>query len=83
MNSLWNKFRADIWEKSYLMCEKNKVEWIILPPFPFPMQLFKNTTWKLTEINEKSFDLEKDLQKLTEENLSLIFWLIPNCFRNL
>lgn len=41
----------------------------------FPMQLFKNTTWKLSEINEKSFDLEKDLQKLTEENLSLIFWL--------
>lgn len=39
------------------------------------MQLFKNTTGKLTEINEKSFDLEKDLQKLTEENLELIFWL--------
>lgn len=39
------------------------------------MQLFKNTTWKLTEINEKSFDLEKNLQKLTEENLELIFWL--------
>jgi hypothetical protein len=37
------------------------------------MQLFKNTTGKLTEINEKSFDLEKDLQKLTEENLELIF----------
>lgn len=39
------------------------------------MQLFKNTTWKLTEISEKSFDLEKNLQKLTEENLELIFGL--------
>lgn len=39
------------------------------------MQLFKNTTWKLTEISEKSFDLERDLQKLTEENIELIFWL--------
>lgn len=39
------------------------------------MQLFKNTSWKLTEVNEKSFDLEKDLQKLTEDNLNLIFWL--------
>lgn len=39
------------------------------------MQLFKNTWWKLIDINEKSFDLEKDLQKLTETNLELIFWL--------
>jgi hypothetical protein len=39
------------------------------------MQLFKNTSWKLTYIHENSFDLEKDLQKLTEENLELIFWL--------
>lgn len=39
------------------------------------MQLFKHTTGKLTEISEKSFDLEKDLQKLTETNLELIFWL--------
>lgn len=40
-----------------------------------PMQLFKNTWWKLADINEKSFDLEKDLQKLTESNLELVFWL--------
>lgn len=39
------------------------------------MQLFKNSSWKLSEINEKQFDLEKDLQKLTEANLELIFWL--------
>lgn len=39
------------------------------------MQIFKNSSWKLTEISEKAFDLEKDLQKLTEENLELIFWL--------
>jgi len=37
------------------------------------MQLFKNTTGKLTEISEKAFDLEKNLQKLTEDNLELIF----------
>lgn len=39
------------------------------------MQLFKNTSWRLSEINEKIFDLEKDLQKLTEDNLELIFGL--------
>lgn len=39
------------------------------------MQLFKHTIGKLTEISEKSFDLERDLQKLTENNLELIFWL--------
>ncbi len=39
------------------------------------MQLFKNTSWKLSDINEKSFDLEKDLQALTESNLELVFWL--------
>lgn len=38
------------------------------------MQLFKNGLWKLTDISEKPFDLEKDLQKLTEENLELVFW---------
>lgn len=39
------------------------------------MQLFKHTSGKLSEITEKSFDLERDLQSLTENNLELIFWL--------
>ena len=39
------------------------------------MLVFRNQKWNLTEINEKLFDLEKDLQKLTEENLSVIFGL--------
>jgi predicted transport protein len=39
------------------------------------MALFKNNNGKLQEIEEKKIDLEKDIQKLSEENLELIFGL--------
>lgn len=39
------------------------------------MPIFKNTKGKLSSIKEKSIKLEKDIQKLTEDNLALIFGL--------
>ncbi len=37
------------------------------------MPIFKIANNKLAEIEEKSFSLERDLQKLTEENLDEVF----------
>lgn len=37
------------------------------------MSIFLNTNGKLLKIKELSFDLEKDIQKITEENLQSIF----------
>lgn len=39
------------------------------------MALFKNTGGKLTEIDEKKIQLEKHIQKLTEDNLENVFGL--------
>ena len=37
------------------------------------MQIYNNNSWKLEEMQEKWFLLEKDMQKLTENNLDNIF----------
>ena len=39
------------------------------------MPIFKIANNKLTRVQEEKFKLEKDLQKITEENLSEIFGL--------
>lgn len=39
------------------------------------MAIYKNDSGKLTSINKSKFDLEKEIQKLTEENLDTIFGL--------
>lgn len=39
------------------------------------MQIYKNNNWKLGQIKELWFELEKHMQKLTEDNLENIFWL--------
>jgi hypothetical protein len=42
------------------------------------MALYTNQTGKLKEVKEKPFKLEKDIQKVFEENLSAImglYWL--------
>ena len=37
------------------------------------MPIFTNTNGRLSKIKEEPFDLEKDIQKLTEDNLQLLF----------
>lgn len=39
------------------------------------MPLFRIDGKKLKSIKEKSFSLEKDLQKITEDNLDILFGL--------
>ncbi len=39
------------------------------------MQLYTNQSWRLEQIKEIWFNLEKDMQKLTENNLENTFWL--------
>lgn len=39
------------------------------------MQLYINKSWKLEQIKEIWFKLEKEMQNLTENNLENIFWL--------
>jgi len=39
------------------------------------MYIFKNDNWKLEEIKQLKFSLEKEMQILTEKNLENIFWL--------
>ncbi len=39
------------------------------------MKLFTQTNWQLTILSENWFSLEKEMQKLTENNLNTIFWL--------
>lgn len=39
------------------------------------MQIFNNKNWKLEQVKEIWFKLEKDMQKLTEDNMENIFWL--------
>jgi len=39
------------------------------------MQIYNNKNWKLEEVRESWFELEKYMQKLTEENLDEVFWL--------
>lgn len=39
------------------------------------MQIYKNNNWKLNQIKEVWFELEKHMQKLTEDNMENIFWL--------
>lgn len=40
------------------------------------MALYINQTGKLKEVKEKSFKLEKDIQKVFEENLTAIMGLL-------
>jgi hypothetical protein len=37
------------------------------------MQIYKNNNGKLSQIQETGFELEKNMQRLTEENLENIF----------
>lgn len=39
------------------------------------MQIYNNNSWKLSQVKEIWFNLEKDMQSLTEANLEDIFWL--------
>lgn len=39
------------------------------------MYIYKNHSWKLLQTREVWFNLEKDMQKLTEDNIENIFWL--------
>ena len=39
------------------------------------MQIYNNKSWNLNQIKEVWFKLEKDMQKLTEDNMENIFWL--------
>lgn len=39
------------------------------------MFIYKNSNWKLQQIQEVWFELEKHMQKITEDNLEKIFWL--------
>lgn len=39
------------------------------------MQLYTNKSWKLEQVKEIWFKLEKEMQELTEHNLENIFWL--------
>lgn len=39
------------------------------------MQIYNNNSWKLSQVKEIWFNLEKDMQSLTEVNLENIFWL--------
>jgi len=39
------------------------------------MQIYNNKSWKLEQIKEVWFKLERDMQKLTEDNMENIFWL--------
>ncbi len=39
------------------------------------MQIYNNNSWKLLQVKEIWFTLEKDMQSLTEVNLENIFWL--------
>lgn len=39
------------------------------------MQIYKNSNWKLSQIKEIWFELEKQMQTLTENNLENVFWL--------
>ena len=39
------------------------------------MQIYNNKSWKLEQIKELKFNLEKDMQKLAEENMINTFWL--------
>ena len=43
--------------------------------YTFSMALFSTKSGKLTEISEKNIKLEKDIQKLTEDNMSSVFGL--------
>ena len=39
------------------------------------MQIYNNNSWKLYQVKEVWFKLEKEMQNLTEKNLEIIFWL--------
>lgn len=39
------------------------------------MQIYNNNSWKLSQVKEVWFKLEKEMQNLTEKNLEIIFWL--------
>ena len=39
------------------------------------MQIYDNKSWKLEQIKEIWFKLEKDMQKLIEDNMENVFWL--------
>lgn len=39
------------------------------------MQIYNNNSWKLYQVKEVWFKLEKEMQNLTEKNLETIFWL--------
>lgn len=39
------------------------------------MQIYNNKKWKLEQIKEVGFKLEKNMQELTESNMENIFWL--------
>lgn len=39
------------------------------------MQIYNNNSWKLEQIKEIWFKLERDMQKLIEDNMENIFWL--------
>jgi predicted transport protein len=39
------------------------------------MQIYNNEWWKLEQMKEIWFNLEKDMQKLSEDNMENIFWL--------
>ena len=45
------------------------------------MALYTNQTGKLKEVKEKPFKLEKDIQKVFEENLFAIMGLVLDRFR--
>ncbi len=39
------------------------------------MFIYKNSNWKLQPVKEIGFELEKHMQKITEDNLEKVFWL--------
>lgn len=39
------------------------------------MQIYNNNSWRLSQVKEVWFKLEKEMQNLTEKNLEIIFWL--------
>ena len=48
------------------------VEWPFLTQY-FNMELYKLNNNKLSPVDQKSFDLEKDIQSLVENNLETLF----------
>ena len=39
------------------------------------MLIYKNNNGKLSQVQEIWFELEKNMQKITEDNMESIFWL--------